>query len=107
MYPNGWPKLAAEQNCLFNGSNHRRFGYLFQRVLYTLEARLALLEDELLEIDKADQVRHPQRLKTALSSQDNVVAYEGQREKDVVLEETIGQLKRYGLFGHLVTGISH
>ena len=107
MYPNGWPKLAAEQNVLFNGSFHRRFGYLFQRVLYSLETKVALLEEELLQIDKLDEERHPQRLKTAPSSQHDSMAYEGQREKDVVLEEIINQIKRYGSYGCAVLSISH
>ncbi|KAK3373624.1 hypothetical protein B0T24DRAFT_679035 [Lasiosphaeria ovina] len=71
-YPVGWPRFAREQNQLLNGSNHRRFGALRQRLLHYDEAMLAILEARLLELDKQDEVNDASQLLSLSPAQINV-----------------------------------
>lgn len=103
MYPEGWPTIAGEQNYLFNGSLHRRFGYVFQRSLYLLETKISLLEKELLEADNREKnadknmpQNRPFSRVLPTNSQGSMNEREDPRDAEAVLEETIGQLKRYG-----------
>ena len=113
MYPGGWPTIAGEQNYLFNGSLHRRFGYMFQRTLYMLETKIALLEEELLEADKREENTKDKGPKSKACSRtspghskDCIHELGNQREPEAVLEETIGQLKRYGSYASILTVLS-
>lgn len=53
MFPRGWPRFGREQNFLDNGSLHRRFGYIFQRILFRMENRIAGLEKEFIDLEFA------------------------------------------------------
>ncbi|KAF4906142.1 hypothetical protein CGCFRS4_v000093 [Colletotrichum fructicola] len=50
-YPEGWSRLAAEQEGFENTAIHRKFGYLLQRCLLDSHHRLAALARRLFELD--------------------------------------------------------
>ncbi|KAI8243139.1 hypothetical protein K4K53_003454 [Colletotrichum sp. SAR 10_77] len=50
-YPEGWSRLAAEQEGFENTAIHRKFGYLLQRCLLDSHYRLAALARRLFELD--------------------------------------------------------
>lgn len=50
-YPEGWARLAAEQEAFENTAIHRKFGYLLQRCLLDSHNRLAALGRRLFDLD--------------------------------------------------------
>ncbi|KAI8259113.1 hypothetical protein K4K58_002828 [Colletotrichum sp. SAR11_239] len=51
-YPEGWPRLAAEQEAFENTAIHRKFGYLLQRCLLDSQCRITVLAKRLLDLDQ-------------------------------------------------------
>ncbi|KAI8241775.1 hypothetical protein K4K56_001929 [Colletotrichum sp. SAR 10_98] len=50
-YPEGWARLAAEQDESVNIAIHRKFSYLGNRCLLYYEQKITRMEDQLLELD--------------------------------------------------------
>lgn len=67
-YPEGWPQLAAFQHSNDNFAIFRRFGLAHCPLLVQLEAEIALLEQQLYNLDREDAIvgaQHAWRLRTA------------------------------------------
>lgn len=93
----GWPHLAYIQNYLHNGSIHRRFGSLTQRVLLYEEVQIYRMEDELHELDRLDERTDSNILRGLSPAQlrDRGSGVELQSRKDALLEEISARLERY------------
>ncbi len=56
-YGRGYARLAAFENCDPSFLVYRKFGWLHNRVLLTLQDELQLLEEELLLLDKVEATK--------------------------------------------------
>ncbi|KAK3378228.1 hypothetical protein B0H63DRAFT_525471 [Podospora didyma] len=98
-FPPGWPLLARQQNYYHNGSLHRRFGALHERVLMYEEVTLSSLEQQLLELDKKDDGNASDRSKLRSLSPAQMRSggkdIERVCEKDELIQEIKIRLKNY------------
>lgn len=60
----GWPKFAQSQLLHYNGSFHRAFKYISQRLMHYWQGHLAFLEQELIRLDRRDAASGHPRLKS-------------------------------------------
>ncbi|KAK0635394.1 hypothetical protein B0T17DRAFT_39984 [Bombardia bombarda] len=65
----GLPRLALEQNYFHNKASHRRFGPLRQRLLLHHEFRLDSINNQIDQLDKADEAANNGRLHSLSSVQ--------------------------------------
>ncbi|KAF4838030.1 hypothetical protein CGCTS75_v000907 [Colletotrichum tropicale] len=104
-YPEGWARLAAEQEGFENTAIHRKFGYLLQRCLLDSHYRLAVLARRLFELDhQKARTRAPDDLTdnipTAEDLEDGLAEGQGlaeqasllSKEQDYSLPQKISQL---------------
>ncbi|GAB1314275.1 hypothetical protein MFIFM68171_04485 [Madurella fahalii] len=97
-FPFGWPRFARTQNCYHNGSIHRRFGGLTQRILHHLEVAIAKRETRLLQLDKEDEANNSPRLFSLTPAQACGEADGAQAEaceQDRIIAESISLLAQY------------
>jgi hypothetical protein len=88
--PKGYPRLAAFLDSDENFMLYRRFGFLQSRILLHLQDELRELEDDLDLMDKRDQKRRPEMLK---SRQDDDQDSHRRKEK---ISEIAKKFNEYG-----------
>ena len=92
-YPDGWARIAAEQNHRHNGSFFPRFGYGHQRLIAYLGGRIINLEKQLAKLDKESSAH----LKCWSAWQKHEVGEECLPDKlDLIMEELINTKLFYG-----------
>ncbi|KAJ0388049.1 hypothetical protein COL922a_001032 [Colletotrichum nupharicola] len=91
-YPEGWARLATEQEGFENAAIHRKFGYLLQRCLLDSHYRLAVLARRLFELDhQKASTRAPddltENIPTAEDLEDGLAEGQGLAEQALLLSK--------------------
>ena len=61
-FPDGYPRFAALMDSDINTRQYRRFGLIRNRILLHKQDQIAELSAMLSDVDKADEMSHPERL---------------------------------------------
>jgi hypothetical protein len=90
-YPLGYPSWAAYQNSTPTFRIYKRFGTLRNRAILHRQHRLARLEKQLLELDKADNDHFNHRIRSVRRDEED-----NDSKRTNLMEEIVRELKEYG-----------